>query len=320
MAIQDWNYAVFTQMNFQANDLLSFQAGFRESYWKLSNKYLSDPRFSLRYQLQENIAIKAAVGIYHQSLRLISQPDFQFFDTWLPSDSTSPASRADHYILTIETKPMNNFDLNFDFYYKRMYAIGEMNKAAYQGRNVSDLFYFGDSYSYGAEIFAQYRSDKFYGWIGYALGYITNKFAQINYGEEYRPKYDRRHDLKIVAQYQIDENWEVGGQFTFQTGQSYTAATSRYQSGLPDMEIGQGKWISSQRNGLRLPPSHQLNVMVAKKVKFFGLDAKITLDIFNLYNRKDIWFRYYDLSKPQAVVRDVTLLPILPTLSFEVKF
>lgn len=320
MAITDWNYAAYAQVNYQVSDLLSVQAGVRESYWDLSDKTLIDPRASIRYQLQEKVAIKAAAGIYHQSLRLISQPDFQFFDTWLPSDTTSPASRSDHYILTIETQPAENFDLNFDFYYKRMYGIGEMNRTAYEGRTVSSLFYFGDSYSYGAEIFAQYRTDRFYGWFGYALGYINNKFANINYGEEYRPKYDRRHDLKIVAQYQIDENWEIGGTFTFQSGQSYTAATSRYQSGLPDMEIGKGKWVYSQRNGLRLPPSHQLNLMVSKKFDLFGLDAKATLDIYNVYNHKDIWFRYYDLSKSKAEVTDVTLLPILPTLSFEIKF
>jgi hypothetical protein len=52
----------------------------------------------------------------------------------------------------------------------------------------------------------------------------------------------------------------------------------------------------------------------------WGLDSKVILDIYNVYNRRDIWFRYYNTREDQTTVEDVRLLPILPTLSLEVKF
>ena len=121
-------------------------------------------------------------------------------------------------------------------------------------------------------------------------------------------------------QYQIDDRWEISSSFTLQSGQSYTAATSRFLIRLDGQTIGRGVIVPSQRYGLRLPLSHQLNLSGSYSYKMFGLDSKVILDIYNVYNHKDIWFRYYDTSGPVTIVKDVTLLPIIPTLSIEVKF
>jgi hypothetical protein len=274
--------------------------------------------------VQPTIALKAAFGIYHQYLRLSSVPDFSFFDTWLPTDTTVPASKAEHYIFSVETQPYDGFDLNFDFYYKKMYNTNEVNTNVINGKNVRDIFYLGNTYSYGTEIFLQKKYGKLTGWLGYALGFISSKFDSINQGKEFRPKYDRRHDFKFVLQYQLDDDWSFGGTFTFQSGQSYTGGTSRIQmlsqDGEPEDHYGSGKLISSQRNGLRLPPSHQLNLNASYGFKMFGLSSKVILDIYNVYNRRDIWFRQYDMSKLTSSVQDIKLIPILPTISFEVKF
>ena len=156
--------------------------------------------------------------------------------------------------------------------------------------------------------------------IGYALGYIYAQFDELNNGNEFRPKYDRRHDLKIVGQYDINQTWNVGAVFTFQSGQSYTGATSRFQSRLPDQNFGRAKIINSQLYGLRLPPSHQLNINGSYAFKTFGLDSRLILDIYNVYNRRDIWFRYYNTREEVTTFEDVLLLPIIPTLSYEIKF
>ena len=48
----------------------------------------------------------------------------------------------------------------------------------------------------------------------------------------------------------------------------------------------------------------------------------LTLDIFNVYNRRDILMRVYNMyeKENQTIVEDFRLLPIIPTLSFEIKF
>jgi len=320
MTVNQWTHSLYGQINYNITDLLSLQAGLRTNYWELSDLYTYKLRLAARYQIDENTSVKAALGGYSQNLRLATQPDFTFFDTWLPTDSTVPASSADHYILTLTTRPFDGYHLDVDIYYKKMYYLNELNKTALKGEVVADIFYLGNTESYGFEVFLQKSYGRFTGWIGYALGYIYSQFDDLNNGEIFRPKYDRRHDLKVVTQYQLTDKIDIGAVFVFQSGQSYTGATSRFQTLFPGQSYGRAKIVPSELYGLRLPPSHQLNLSGSYKYKMFGLDSRIILDVYNVYSRRDIWFRYYNTREEVTVVEDVKLLPILPFLSLEVKF
>lgn len=320
LTVRDWTHAAFLQTNYQLTELLSLQLGLRANYAGLSENLTFDPRAAIRYQWQEGIAFKGAWGIYHQYLHLASLPDFSFFDTWLPTDSTVEEGRSDQYILSVETQPFEGYELNVDGYYKKLYNISEVNQFTTDTKNVADIFYSGDGEAYGAEIFFQKKSGRLTGWVGYALGWINARFDSVNYGREFRPKYDRRHDLKIVAQYRLSDHWDVGASFSLQSGQSYTGVTSRFQTSMPGNEGATNVTVPAQRYGLRLPPSHQLNINANYNSTLFGLPMRLLIDIYNVYSRRDIWFRYYDANDEIVTVTDVRLLPIIPTVALELKF
>lgn len=316
----DWNYAVYAHANYQFWNLFSAQAGLRTYYWKQRDVTLFDPRVALRCQLDEDRAIKFSWGIYHQNLRLASMQDFSFFDTWLPTDSTIAVCDAIHYILSYETKIFDDINLTFDVYYKRLHNVTELDETTIEGSTVSDVFIVGDANSYGFEVFAQRTVGKFTGWIGYAFGKINSTFAEINDGREFHPKYDRTHDLKIVLQYSPNSKWDLSANFTFQSGQSYTGATSRFQCMLPGQNYGAGHVFPSQRYGLRLPASHQLNLSAAYNFTSWGHKSRLCFDIYNVYNHRDILMRYYDTQSEDAELKDVELLPIIPSISYEIYF
>jgi hypothetical protein len=320
LQIPDLNYAAFVQSKFNLTEYLSVQAGLRGSYYQLNGEYFIDPRLAVRYMLSGNISLKAAWGIYHQALRIAGIPNFSICDAWLPSDTSVSVSKSNHYIFSIETRPSENFDLNFDLYYKTMNGIGELNQMTLTAEKVTDVLFIGNAYSYGAEVFVQKTIGRLTGWAGYGLGFIYAKFDSINHGNEFHPKYDRTHDFKVVMQYKLFDNWEVGGTFTLQSGQSYTGATSRGKTLLPDQTFGNSKITMSDLYGLRLPMSHQLNLYVAYSFKMWSKNARFVIDIFNVYNRRDILMRMYNTRDEVTVVEDMRLLPIIPSLSFEVKF
>ena len=89
---------------------------------------------------------------------------------------------------------------------------------------------------------------------------------------------------------------------------------------MPGWEGGIVMINPSQRWGLRLPNSHQLNLNVNYNTTLFDLPCRLFLDIYNVYSRRDIWFRFYQTDNGIPEVTDVRLLPILPTISMEVKF
>ena len=320
LLIPDWVFGGYGQLGYQLTGALGVQAGVRADYLQLADRLTIDPRLAVRYTLDNGVSLKAAWGIYHQYLRLATLPDFSFFDTWLPTDSTVEPSRALHYIVGVESEPMPGIDLDVDLYYKTLENISELNEVITVSKNVGEIFFSGQGRAYGGEIFLQKSRGDLTGWIGYGLGFIDVQFDSVNNGNWYRPKYDRRHDLKIVAQYRLDDRWAFGGSFVFQSGQSYTAASSRFRASLPDDPNGEDIIVPAQRYGQRLPPSHQLNLNVNYHTTLFGLDTRLLLDIYNVYSRRDIWFRYYDTKNEVTEVTDVRLLPIIPTISIEVKF
>jgi hypothetical protein len=320
LKVRDYTYSAFAQTNYQLTELLSLQAGLRVDHLQMSNTTTIDPRIAARYQLQEDVAVKAAWGIYHQYLRLASQIDFSFFDTWLPTDSSVVPSRAMHYILGVETKPFEGVELNVDLYYKKLEHINEFNQYATDAANVSEIFFDGEGDAYGLELFIQKKAGDFTGWIGYGFGFVNARFDSVNEGRTFNPKYDRRHDLKLVGQYKLNDHWDIGASFTLQSGQPYTGATSRFRTQLPGQSTGTDITMPTDRYSLRLPMSHQLNLNVNYNTTLFDLPARLMIDIFNVYSRRDIWFRYYDTSKEVTEVTDVKLLPILPTVAFEVTF
>lgn len=317
---EDYVVSGFSQVNYQFSALVSAQAGLRANYYQLRDVLSLDPRLAFRLQLQPDIALKAAWGMYHQYFRLASVPDFSFFDTWLPTDQTVDPSLAMHYVLGMETRPWFGYEFNIEAYYKDLYNVSELREFVTRSNAVNEIFYNGRGESYGLEFFLQKRAGNFTGWAGYALGFIESQFEELNSGKPFRPKWDRRHDLKLVAQYRLNDRWNLGASFTYQTGQSYTAQTSRFQTTFPGDNLGIGTTVPADLYGLRLPASHQLNINANYHTTLFGQPAMLLFDIYNVYSHRDIWYRFYDTSGDVTEVTDVLLLPILPSVALEITF
>ena len=53
------------------------------------------------------------------------------------------------------------------------------------------------------------------GWIGYTLSKTTRYFEDVNQGNPFPAKYDRRHDLSITTSYQLNDKWTLSGVFVY---------------------------------------------------------------------------------------------------------
>lgn len=78
--------------------------------------------------------------------------------------------------------------------------------------------------------FCSKEKGKFNGWIGYTLSWNYRQFDEINSGNKYRFRYDRRHDFEIVANYQISKAWAVSGSWQYATGNAITLPLLKYQT------------------------------------------------------------------------------------------
>ncbi|MFI5263417.1 MAG: TonB-dependent receptor domain-containing protein [Candidatus Kapaibacterium sp.] len=280
-----------------------------------------DPRITVRYIVNPDLTLKASYGIYHQYLKLASNPLFSAFDLWLPVDATQAASMAHQYVLGMATAPFTDFTFEAEAYYKDFNNLVELRPNILTGNTLADIFFVGKGFSYGIEFFLQKRVGDWTGWLGYTLAYTRRSFPDINNGITFPPIYDRRNDLNLVATYRINDRWTVGTTFVYATGQSYSQTTALYNAEEPDYN-GKLIPIEGSKNGLRLEPYNRLDLSATYSFSFFSekRNAEFNIDIYNIYNHRNVWFRRIDTSVDPATSEDVRLLPILPTFGISVKF
>jgi hypothetical protein len=189
------------------------------------------------------------------------------------------------------------------------------------GNSLADIFFVGSGFSYGLEFFLQRQIGDLTGWIGYTLAYNRRTFPDINDGATFPPIYDRRNDLNVVATYRLNDRWTVGSSFVYATGQSYSQTTAYYVAYEPDYS-GKPIPIEGSKNGLRLPPYHRLDVSATYSFGLFSdtRNAEFNIDIYNVYNHRNVWVRRTEPGSNPPVVEDIRLLPILPTFGLQVKF
>jgi hypothetical protein len=284
-----------------------------------------EPRFTIRYSLNDETSLKAAITRNYQYIHLVSNSGSTLpTDLWVPSTYIVKPQMSWLYSAGIFKNFKNNeYETSLELYYKDM-----KNQIEYSNGYTPSLtdpeseFVFGRGWSYGAEVFLNKVRGRFNGWIGYTLSWTWRKFKDLNNGEKYPAKYDRRHDLSLVANYEKNKKWKFGAVFVFGTGNAITLPEQFYIiGGVLTQEY-------SQLNQYRMKPYHRLDLSatytpVPKKKK--KIQSYWVFSIYNVYSRMNPYFLYFDQTGSpyngtlQVQAKQVSLFPILPAVTWNFK-
>src|SRR6185312_1960696 len=166
-----------------------------------------EPRISFRYQLGTDASIKGGYSRNYQYIHLASISSVSLpTDIWFPSTSLVKPSIGDQYAIGFyKNLDENMFETSVETYYKYMQNLLEykdgVTPEANVGSNPDENFTFGTGQAYGIEFFLKKRLGKLNGWIGYTLAWTTETFPDLNNGQTFYAKYDRRNDLSVVLNY-----------------------------------------------------------------------------------------------------------------------
>ena len=284
-----------------------------------------EPRVTLRYSLNTTTSLKGSVTRNLQFIHLVSNAGTTLpTDLWVPSTFRVKPQISWQYAGGIFKNFKNNeYETSVELYYKRMQHQIEYKEGYSPSlRDPEEEFVFGKGWSYGSEFFINKTRGRLTGWIGYTLSWTWRRFPDLNAGEKYPAKYDRRHDLSVVGMYELNSKWKLGGVFIYATGNA-TSLPERFYviNGVLTQEY-------SAINKYRLPSYHRLDISATytpqKKNK--KLQSYWVFSVYNLYNRKNPYFIYFDQSgspyngtlKIQA--KQVSLFPVLPSVTWNFKF
>jgi len=330
--IQSTYASAYVQETFRPTSLWKFQAGVRMSYFGDGDFIRFEPRLSAEYQPTSRVRLQSSYGRYYQFQTLITNESFSGFDFWLTSaDGVNPAF-GDQFILGAKTLVGDEYSVDGEVYYRTMRDLFVLDPflpdAA--GLDYDEYFEFGRGYAYGAELQISKTAGRLNGFTSYTFGVTRRTFPQINLkdGEpqNYPPKYDRRHDLNLVLNYDLGRSWRATGVFAYATGQAYTEPTAKYKFVGGGTVTGQESLdvlVTPGLNTARLPSYHRLDLGFSKLGRFFGFaDYELQLQVINVYAQRNIWFYFLEFEDDNTVTRnEVPQIPIpLPNVSLTLRF
>lgn len=317
-------------------------------FWKKGETvkfyYGLEPRINARYLFKDKSSIKAGFTHNYQYVHLASISSISLpTDLWFPSsDVVKPQIGTQYSLGYFRNFFENKFEGSIEVYYKDLKNLIEYKNNSQPednvNNNVDNQLTFGNGYSYGAEFFFKKRLGDFNGWVGYTWSRTMRKFPMINQGRVFPAKYDRRHDLSVVLQYDINDRLNIGAAFVYATGNAITLPEQRYYSFFEQKLIT----VWSDRNAYRMPAYHRADISFTIKGKEYKerknaetgekekvkkkLLSSFNISIYNVYNRHNPYFIYFNYTgnvtsgNLNVGANQVSLFPILPSFTWNFKF
>ncbi len=285
-----------------------------------------EPRAVAKYQLNSNSSIKASYMRIAQYVHLASSSSATLpTDIWIPSTSEIKPQMGNQVSLGYFSNiPDSDYEVSAEAFYKKMNNKLEFLRGIVYNSifgTLGDNMVTGMAQSYGLELFLRKKRGDLNGWISYTLSRTEQKFDEINSGFFYPAKYDRRHDLALTLNWEINPEWNCSGVFIYTSGNAFTIPVGRY--------IIQGNIVNQYGdiNQFRMPPYHRLDLSATRKILINKKwPSELIFSVYNAYNRANPYFLYFqatgDLETYSLKIKalQVSFFPVIPSVSWNFMF
>ncbi len=329
-------WSVYAEDEMYISKKWSLDAGFNMGLFHVNGKnfFNIDPRFALKYQLSNEVSLKASFTQMTQYVHKISNSYLDLpTDYWVPTTASLKPMRSYQIAAGIYAQPNRHWILSLEGYYKQsrhllQYSswIGVEPPAENWDAQVMD----GKGLFYGVEADATYRTNHLTLSGAYTLSWNKRKYDEF-YQDWYYDKFDNRHKLNLSLRYAFNKKVSCFAVWNYHTGNHATVPTqlAAYPS-LP----GEGNkyswgWWNEARyvyaipNNLTLPAYHRLDLgFDFRHVTKHGHERVWNLSIYNAYcHLNSMYVKVdYDEKTQRFTAKNKGFIPILPSFSYTIKF
>ncbi len=325
-------FAGYFSDDFEINDKLKINGGVRFSGFYNGKFYGAvEPRVSAKYSISDKFSVKGSYTHMAQYIHLVANSALSLpTDLWYPSDETVKPQRSNQVAAGVVWSISDQLLFSNEAYYKWSSNQVDFKDGArlFVNDELEKEFVFGEGTSYGNEWYLEKKLGKLTGWASYTLSWANRQFPDINDGNSFSPRYDTRHDLSLVAIWEISHRLSLTGTWIYSSGSPTTIPNGRYVfQDLPGLEAEFAIPIYPERTSFRLAAYHRLDLgLVWKFFPRWG-SSDLTLSVYNVYDRRNAFFIAIETSgvNDEGVptgykASQVSLFPILPSITFNFKF
>ena len=325
-----WENAAYIENEIYLSENIAVNAGLRlvHNFVEDTSFLHLEPRLLLNWQIGSELSLKASYSRMCQNVHLLTNSGSGMpTDLWLPATKDIVPEDAAQFVVGLATTQQikgQTFDFSAELFYKQMrhliaYKTGVSTQSAivdWQKKIEKD----GQGTAKGVELLARKSTGRTTGWIGCTLSRTTRQFDNINDGKPYLFKYDRPLDLSLAVVHKLTANISCSMTWVYGTGNAFTLPVGAY-SALTD-DGWETVYIYEGINTFRMRSYHRLDVGISfEKQKEHGTRVW-NVSVYNAYNRMNPYFYYFqtDWQAHEIKLMQVTMFPIMPSVSYEYKF
>jgi hypothetical protein len=313
---------------------LVIEPGLRFQYYNAQGTGRVEPRVGVKYNLTDNIRLKAGGGLYSQNFLSTSNDRdvvnlFYGFLTGPEEELQEPGSNeplpnnlqlSRHAVLGVELDIGDFTTINIEPFIKEFTQIANLNRNKQELTDPDYITETGDAR--GVDFSLKYDNNRTYIWATYSYA----KVERDDGDQIYPTNFDRRHNANLLVSYELGKNrdWEASARWNLGSGFPFTLTQGFYgdyafNDGVntdvttenPDLGIIYDEEI----NAGRLPYYHRLDFTLKRSFVFGGNKSlDVTASVTNAYDRNNIFF--FD----RVEFERVDQLPIIPSLGLVFKF
>ncbi len=337
---QDFNgmeYGAYIADEWVATDRLKLNYGARVSAWSNKPAFYAnfEPRVAANYTISENWSLKGSYSRMAQYVHLLASSGLSLpTDIWYPSTQVVKPELSDQVAVGTSYLVRGNILVTWEAWYKWLHNSVDLKDGAeiFGNDDLEQELAIGKGYAFSPlELEIEKKDGKLTGWIGYTLSWVRRgDFPDINRRAYFPPRFDTRHNVSVVALWEINKRWQITGTWVYTSGYVTWLPSGRYTiqdvTGAPRQFLVP---IYGDRNTFRYPAYMRADLGVVRKFHNRRFDSDLTLSVYNLTDRRNPYFIYLDAETietplgdvPNSIVaKQVSLFPILPSLTWNFKF
>jgi hypothetical protein len=292
-----------------------FEPSIRFQYYSELQRLSPEPRIGMKFNISDNVRLKAAGGIYSQNI-ISTKSDQDIVNLFtgfiLSPDQTIKDPNGNEVKSNLQTAyhgvggleiDIQKVELNIEPWIKYFGQVDELNRNKLYANDPD--FVAATGLAKGVDLSAKYSYERVYLWA--AMGYQNVTYTSIDSKgnkQTYPTPFDTRFNGNAVAAYTAGKkkDWDISARFNIHAPFPFTQTQGFYENvpmvsplGLaanPLISNGSlGVLYADEINGGRLSWYHRLDLAVKKRFTFTkksGIDA--TFALTNVYDRQNIFY------------------------------
>lgn len=282
-----------------------------------------EPRFGLRYRIDENRSVKIGYNRMNQFLQMVANNATPLPNVrWKTAGRNLVPNQSDLFSLGyFHDGSKRIWEWSAELYYRHQNAIFDFVNGAELNINplIETQLLKGKARAYGAELFINKKKGTMTGWMSYTYARsfqrITGDFPaiqSINDGNWFRSNIDKPHTVNTMISFQGDKYNAASFTFTYSTGRPYTSPSGFFNNGSGFVPI------FTERNNARISDYHRLDfswTIRNPSMKERRWESSWVVAFYNLYGRKNAFSYFFN---PNAGVFKPYKISVFPTPIFSI--